>query len=120
MRRSLCAVLSLIVFGSVGQHAAPAADAQPDSTGVTSRVSVKTGGGQAAAQGPAGAGQPAVSENGFVVAFTSDATNLVDDDHNGVSDVFTNQSGTIKRVSLGPNFTEADGPSSAPALSGDG
>ncbi len=30
------------------------------------------------------------------------------------------QDGTIKRVSLGPDFAEANGPSSAPALSGDG
>ena len=39
-----------------------------------------------------------------MVAFVSDATNLVPDDHNGVSDVFVSQGGTIKRVSLGANF----------------
>jgi Tol biopolymer transport system component len=109
----LCSALCPTVPG-------PAAGAAPDSTGVTSRVSLKSGGGQADARGPAGAGQPAVSENGFVVAFVSDATNLVADDRNGVSDVFTNQGGVIKRVSLGPGFAEANGPSSAPALSGDG
>ena len=90
----------------------PPAGALPDSTGTTTRVSVKNGGGQADAQGPAGAGQPAVSDNGFVVAFVSDATNLVADDRNGVRDVFVNQDGTIKRVSLGANFAEANGPSS--------
>src|SRR5206468_2960878 len=85
-----------------------------------SRVSVRSGGAQADAEAPAGAGQPAVSDNGSVMAFTSDATNLVADDRNGVSDVFVSQGGIIKRVSLGPNFAEADGPSSGAALSVDG
>jgi Tol biopolymer transport system component len=61
-----------------------------------------------------------VSENGFAVAFVSDATNLVAGDTNGVSDVFVNQAGTITRVSLGGQLAEGNGPSSAPALSGDG
>ena len=91
-----------------------------DSTGVTSRVSVKTGGGQVDAQGPAGAGQPAVSDTLGVVAFVSDATNLVPDDRNGVSDVFVRQNGVVTRVSLGSGFSEANGPSSSPALSRDG
>jgi Tol biopolymer transport system component len=98
----------------------PPAGGFGDSTGVTTRVSVKTGGGQADAQGPAGAGQPAVSDTLGVVAFVSDATNLVTDDRNGVSDVFVRQNGVVSRVSLGPNFAEANGPSSSPALSRDG
>jgi Tol biopolymer transport system component len=113
-------VVGLLWLIPVGVGPVVPAGALPDSTGVTTRVSVKNGGAQADAQGPAGAGQPAVSENGFVVAFVSDATNLVADDRNGVSDVFVNQGGTIKRVSLGADFTEANGPSFAPALSGDG
>src|SRR5581483_8950429 len=41
-------------------------------------------------------------------------------DTNGVSDVFVSQNGTITRVSLGPNLTQADGPSFSPAISPDG
>src|SRR5262245_47553083 len=108
MRRSFPLLALLAVLFPL-----PPAGALPDSTGVTTRVSVKSGGGQAAAQGPAGAGAPAVSDNGVAVAFVSDATNLVPDDHNGVSDVFVRQGDSIRRVSLGANFAEADGPSSS-------
>src|SRR4051812_28425976 len=98
----------------------PVAGALPDSTGATVRVSVKSGGGQADAPAPAGAGQPAVSDNGAAVAFVSDATNLVPDDRNGVTDVFVRQNDRINRVSLGAGFAEANGPSSSPSLSADG
>jgi Tol biopolymer transport system component len=111
--------LGLLLLTAVGVVHPGRAGALPDSTGVTSRVSVKTGGAQADAQGPAGAGQPAVSDTLSVVAFVSDATNLVSDDRNGVSDVFVSQLGTIRRASLGAD-TEPNGPSSAPALSMDG
>jgi Tol biopolymer transport system component len=117
MRRCLCAVLGFLLFCTVRPVSV---GALPDSTGVTTRVSVQTGGGQATAEGPAAAGGPAVSENGFVVAFVSDATNLVAGDTNGVADVFVSQSGAIKRVSLGADFAQANGPSSDPAVSGDG
>src|SRR5688572_7620185 len=117
MRRCLCAVVGLLLFCTFGPVPV---GALPDSAGLTTRVSLKSGGAQATADGPAGAGQPAVSENGFLVAFVSDATNLVADDTNGVADVFVSQSGVIKRVSLGANFAQANGPSSPPAVSGDG
>ncbi|HEV3365293.1 MAG TPA: hypothetical protein VG795_14330, partial [Acidimicrobiia bacterium] len=110
-------MLGLVLFFMIGPATV---GALPNSTGLTTRVSVKTGGAQAEARGPASAGEPAVSENGFVVAFVSDATNLVAEDTNGVSDVFVNQGGTIKRVSLGDSFAEANGANSEPALSGDG
>jgi hypothetical protein len=117
VRRSAVLVL---VFTGLLSLPPRAAGGLADSTGVTTRVSVKTGGGQADARGPAGAGQPAVSDTFDVVAFVSDASNLVADDHNGVSDVFVNQNGTITRVSLGPNSIEANGASSSPSLSHDG
>ncbi len=53
-------------------------------TGTTEQVSVDTCG----IQGDDRSNQPAISANGLVVAFTSEATNLVADDTNGVSDVF--------------------------------
>ena len=119
LRRCVFPALGLLLGSAIGVVDPGPAGALPDSTGITSRVSVKTGGAQADAQGPAGAGQPAVSDTLSVVAFVSDATNLVPDDRNGVSDVFVTQNGTIKRVSLGAD-TEANGPSFTPALSSDG
>ena len=118
MAHRVFAVAGIVLLCAIGT--VPGAATLPDSAGVTTRVSLKSGGAQAGARGPASAGEPAVSENGFVVAFVSDATNLVADDTNGVSDVFVNQGGAIKRVSLGANFAEVNGPSSAPTLSGDG
>lgn len=55
--------------------------------GTTSRVSVGAGG----QEGNAGSLQPAVSGNGRAVAFASDASNLVEGDTNGVTDVFVRQ-----------------------------
>lgn len=52
--------------------------------GTTEQVSVDTCG----IQGDDRSDQPAISADGLVVAFTSEATNLVADDTNGVSDVF--------------------------------
>ena len=120
LRRSVFPALMALLLTLLAPVGPRPAGAVADSAGLTTRVSVKSGGGQADAKGPAGAGQPAVSDNGAVVAFVSDATNLVPDDHNGVPDVFVSQNGTVKRVSLGANFAEADGPSSQPAVSGDG
>jgi Tol biopolymer transport system component len=120
LRRRLFAALGLLALPAVGPGSpAPAAGVVPDSTGLTTRVSVRTGGGEAEARGPAAAGQPAVSDNG-AVAFVSDATNLVPDDRNGVSDIFVAQNNVITRVSLGAAFAEGNGPSSDPVLSSTG
>ena len=52
--------------------------------GVTTRVSVSSSG----ARNDASNFEPAISANGRVVAFVSNATNLVPDDTNGAYDVF--------------------------------
>jgi len=119
-RGVLLSLLGLLLASAGLVGPGPAEAAASDSTGVTSRVSVKSGGAQPDARGPAAAGQAAISDDGSVVAFSSDATNLVSGDTNGVSDVFVSQNGTITRVSLGPNFTQADGPSFSPAISHNG
>jgi Tol biopolymer transport system component len=64
---------------------------------------------------------PALSADGSVVAFESAAANLVPNDGNGVTDIFswTAQAG-IRRVSVAPDGTEANGPSAWPAVSADG
>ncbi|HVW32831.1 MAG TPA: hypothetical protein VHL53_09865, partial [Acidimicrobiia bacterium] len=120
-RRALWPALALLLAGSVvSVTPARPVGALGDSTGTTTRVSVRTGGAQAAARGPATAGQPAVADNGSAVAFTSDATNLVPGDRNGVTDVFVNAGGSIERVSVRSDGGEADGASWAPALSENG
>src|SRR6266404_4977766 len=72
-------------------------------TGATERVSVASGGGT---QGNGNSGGffafPALSADGRLVAFQSDATNLVAVDTNGATDVFVHdrQTGTTERVSV--------------------
>ena len=87
-------------------------------TGVTKLIS-------AAAGGEAGNGDcyaPAISGDGKSVAFESLATNLVQDDKNGVRDVFVwhTATNTIKKVSMGAGGKEANAESFEPSVSGDG
>ncbi|MBL8844088.1 MAG: PD40 domain-containing protein [Planctomycetes bacterium] len=64
----------------------------------------------------------AISADGRVVAFTSDAANLVVDDGNGSSDLFVRERAhaVTERVSLSSDEVEGDGDSYDPALSPDG
>ncbi|HMJ00502.1 MAG TPA: PASTA domain-containing protein [Gaiellaceae bacterium] len=66
--------------------------------------------------------RPAVSADGRIVAFYSDASNLVPGDTNGSTDVFVHdrRSGATKRVSVAAGGVEANGDSVRPAISGDG
>ncbi len=64
---------------------------------------------------------PAVSPDGSVVAFESAASNLVPGDGNGVTDIFSWTAGSaLRRVSVAPDGTEANGNSDWPAVSADG
>jgi hypothetical protein len=88
------------------------------SGGALSRVSVAADGTQAN-----GASRGAViSGDGTVVAFVSDATNLVAGDTNGVADIFIKNltSGAITRVSVATDGTAANGASSIAAINSDG
>jgi Tol biopolymer transport system component len=86
--------------------------------GVTSRVSVATGG----AQGDNTSRFPVISADGRFVAFSSTATNLVAGDTNGVEDAFVHDraTGTTVRVSIATDGTQGDGFSQASSLSSDG
>lgn len=66
--------------------------------------------------------EPALSANGRRVAFVSSASNLVEGDSAGYDDIFVRDmvTGTTVRVSLGLSGAEANGNSSAPAISADG
>jgi Tol biopolymer transport system component len=65
---------------------------------------------------------PRLSADGRYVVFQSTASNLVENDGNGVLDIFVfdRQTQSMKRVSVAPDGTEANGQSLTPAISGDG
>ena len=88
--------------------------------GATERVSLGPGGVQG--DGNSGYAGLAISGDGHVVAFASDATNLVPGDTNGRTDVFARDraAGTTERVSVGPGDAQGKGASYRPAISWDG
>ena len=89
---------------------------EPDAV-TTTRVSVSSTG----TQGNNASWSPAIGPGGFRVAFDSLASNLVDGDTNGASDVFVNDFMTeTTRVSVDSDGTEGNGGSSNPAISWDG
>jgi Tol biopolymer transport system component len=87
-------------------------------SGTTTRVSVS----DAEAQGDGGSFSPSLSADGRLVAFWSNAANLVDGDANGKSDVFVRDvvEGTTVRTSMAGDGTEGDDDSSDPSISPDG
>jgi Tol biopolymer transport system component len=92
--------------------------AAPAWAGSTERVSVGPGGVQA----DRSSDEPALSADGRLVAFASEATNLVAGDTNGESDVFVHDRVTrqTRRVSVGPGGAEGEAGSYRATISGDG
>ncbi|WP_395091285.1 TolB family protein [Armatimonas sp.] len=88
-------------------------------TGITTRVSVATGGAQAVG---GNSNNPSISADGRYVAFSSTATNLVPGDTNGANDVFVHDRvlGTTTLVSDEGTGTTGNGLSDSSAISGDG
>lgn len=87
-------------------------------TGTTRRVSVGRHGTE-----PNGSSYgPAICANGRFVVFDSDATNLVNGDTNGMTDLFVwdRWRGTTRRVSVGRHGAQADGFSYGPSISANG
>ena len=66
--------------------------------------------------------QPAISSDGRYVAFSSQASNLVNDDTNGLSDIFLRDTSlnSTERISLGYNVLDPNGASTSPAVSDNG
>jgi Tol biopolymer transport system component len=86
----------------------------------TTRVSVASNGDQGVGSPSLGA---SISSDGRYVAFYSDASNLVVDDTNGLSDIFVHDTvnGTTTRVSVTTTQDQGVGGSSLePSISGDG
>lgn len=88
------------------------------STGETVRVSVSSAGAQANGSSKASS----MSDDGELVVFESDASNLAVNDTNAKTDVFVRavDKGTTTRWSVGVNGIQGTGNSSQPAISGDG
>jgi len=83
-------------------------------SGATERVSIDSSGTEANDD----SWDPAISGDGNVVAFASDATNLVSKDQNARSDIFVHDrtSGATRRVSLGDGGGESNGINLQPAI----
>lgn len=84
----------------------------------TRRVSVRSNG----TQGNGDSYEPSISADGNLVAFYSDATNLVPNDGNDASDVFVHNvaTGRTRRVSIEDGGGEPNGDSVDPMISADG
>ncbi len=65
---------------------------------------------------------PTISDDGRIIAFASEASNLVAADTNGVADIFIRdrQAGETTRVSVASDGTEGDGASAYASVSADG
>ena len=82
------------------------------------RIGTNSNGNQANGQ----SGANSLSDNGRFVSFESNATNLVANDTNQLTDTFIydSQSNTVELISLAPNGSLANGSSSAGSISGNG
>ena len=87
-------------------------------TGTTTRVSDTAAGSESNNHSD----RPAVSNDGQVVAFASDATNFVTGDNNGGTDVYVKnlQNGAVTLASVATNGNSNNGFSMYPSISGDG
>lgn len=98
------------------------AEAGQGSTKVVSRNGSTAANGHTPARSVPDVTSPDMSLDGSTIAFSSDASNLVSGDTNGVSDIFVK--GAVKgrpiRVSTAQDGTQANGASYSPALTVDG
>ncbi|MET9369133.1 hypothetical protein ABZY00_14940 [Streptomyces griseoflavus] len=116
MRRALRGTSVAVIAGAmVALSAAPAAPAAGPGT---ERVTLSATG----EQGDGAAYGPRLSADGRFAAFSAEASDLVPGDTNGVTDVFVRdlREGTVERVDVGPDGTQADGDSTMLDISADG
>jgi hypothetical protein len=114
-----------VAFESIGSNLVPGDTngvldifVRDNTTGQLTRVSVDSSGTQSNGHSYVAA----ISADGRFVAFSSDASNLVAGDTNGVMDVFVhdNITGETRRVSVDSSGIQGNGASVNPSLSGDG
>ena len=118
---------SVIAFSSDANDLVPgdtnqARDVFVRDAGTTERVSVSNSGAQANGPSQTRGLAPTISDNGEIVAFYSDATNLVAGDENGTTDVFVRnrQAHTTTLVSANMSGKSGNRPSLFPSISADG
>ncbi len=117
-------VVGLVVLGIlvVSASAAPTLPgrAAPSDTQAASTILVSVS--NTGSQGNRDSQDASISGDGRYVAFVSRASNLVSDDTNECSDVFVRdtQAGTIQRVSIASDGTQADSASLYPSISANG
>jgi Tol biopolymer transport system component len=87
-------------------------------TGETTRVSIASEG----AQGNHASFNPSIATNGRFVAFSSEASNLVAGDTNGIQDIFVHDraTGQTTLVSIAADGTQGNGISALPSISANG
>ena len=109
--------LSLLACGSSGEHnnapdPVPAGAVQKFLTMIISLHSDGT-------QGDDNSSAPVISSDGAFIAFESTATNLIDNDLNGLRDIFVHNrnTGVTERVSVDSNGFEANDRSLSPSIS---
>jgi len=90
------------------------------STKTVTRISQRVDGTEASGFAPIPTHPPAISGDGSVVAFSSDSSNLVDGDSNGVPDIFVRAGNVTSRISVGAGGAQANGSSIRPDMSADG
>ena len=112
--RTYCCLALLIVAACVTLASVRA----QGGTGTIERVSLSSDGAEANGNSEV----PAISPDGRYVAFRSDATNLVSDDTNDVSDIFIHdrETGQTTRVSVSSSGGQGNGDSDYPTISDDG
>jgi Tol biopolymer transport system component len=113
-RRRAAALSALAIVAAV----APASAGNAADARVTTRVSIASQGTEADRNSL----NPSISSDGRVIAFSSNATNLVPGDSNGLHDIFLHdmQARSTVLVSVGVDGTPADGASSSPRVSDNG
>ncbi|OAH14639.1 TolB-like translocation protein [Streptomyces jeddahensis] len=116
MSRAIRAVSVGVVTGAV--VALSATSALPAPAPQTERVTVSA----TREQSNGGSGAPALSADGRYAAFASYGSNLVPGDTNDASDIFVRdlRKGTVERVSVASDGTQADGASHGVTISGNG
>lgn len=116
----------MILLAATTAFAASSVAPSDAAPGTTARASVTSSGTQANNATPATSvpdtTSPEMSLDGRWIAFSSDATNLVSGDTNGVADIFLRDiaTGVTTRVSVTSTKAQANGASYSPSLSVDG
>jgi hypothetical protein len=115
---------NIVVFGSIANNLVPGdTNNQPDifirnrAANTTIRIN-----GTGSVQPNNGSFNPTISGDGKIVAFRSNASNLIPGDTNGVGDVFRYEiaTGAITRVSVSSEGTQANFPSDRPSINNNG